>query len=256
MFINFDQMVGLSDVSPQTDRRDRRGRRGRRAGAAACLAALWALLGASLAAADVPTVYTGGVFSVSRTAATVLGSVDPHGLQVVDCEVQWGTTAAYDSGPVPCGQAPGSGEGPVPITANIPGLIAGTVYHYRFVASNSSGLTYGGDRTFVTSPPSLPPRAPVLLTGWQIQIRPHQAILHARVNPEGSRITECQVQWGRDRHYDNGPVRCVPSPGAGKSPVTVKGTLTGLAPWRTFHYRFVVRNAGGLVYGPDRTFTT
>jgi hypothetical protein len=131
--------------------------------------------------------------------------------------------------------------------------VSGTTYHYRFVARNTLGLTHGGDRTFVTP---RGPRVPILRTGRPARIRPHQAVLRASVNPEGARVSRCEVQWGRNRQYDRVPVRCTPSPGAGHRPVAVTATLTGLGSSRTFHYRFVVRNAVGLVHGPDRTFTT
>ncbi len=38
------------------------------------------------------------------------------------------------------------------ISANISGLTASTTYHFRIVATNSSGTTYGSDRTFTTTP--------------------------------------------------------------------------------------------------------
>jgi len=38
------------------------------------------------------------------------------------------------------------------ISANISGLTATTTYHFRIVANNSSGTTYGSDRTFTTTP--------------------------------------------------------------------------------------------------------
>ena len=38
------------------------------------------------------------------------------------------------------------------ISANISGLTASTTYHFRIVATNNSGTTYGSDRTFTTPP--------------------------------------------------------------------------------------------------------
>jgi len=36
------------------------------------------------------------------------------------------------------------------VAANISGLTASTTYHFRIVATNSSGTTYGSDSTFAT----------------------------------------------------------------------------------------------------------
>jgi hypothetical protein len=36
------------------------------------------------------------------------------------------------------------------VAANISGLTASTTYHFRIVATNSSGTAYGSDSTFTT----------------------------------------------------------------------------------------------------------
>jgi PASTA domain len=55
------------------------------------------------------------------------------------------------------------------VTATLTRLTPGTAYHYRFVAANEAGTTYGEDRTFTTlaaqqvppPPPPPPPRCVV-----------------------------------------------------------------------------------------------
>ena len=49
------------------------------------------------------------------------------------------------TGTIAAGEA---GKAPLPIAANVSGLAAGTVYHYRLVATNVGGTTRGPDQTF------------------------------------------------------------------------------------------------------------
>jgi hypothetical protein len=95
-----------------------------------------------------PTVETLGAASVTETAATLTGKVDPRG-QASSCKFLYGTTTAYGQ-EVPCTTAPGSGSSPVGVTASISGLAAGTIYHYRLLAENPSGSVSGGDEEFRT----------------------------------------------------------------------------------------------------------
>ena len=44
----------------------------------------------------------------------------------------------------------GALEGPQPVVVNVPNLLPGTTYHYRLVATNGGGTTYGPDMTFTT----------------------------------------------------------------------------------------------------------
>jgi len=46
---------------------------------------------------------------------------------------------------------PAAGRTTVTLTTSLSSLTASTTYHYRFVASNSLGTSYGADKTFTTS---------------------------------------------------------------------------------------------------------
>jgi len=75
------------------------------------------------------------------------GSVDPHGL-TTNVHFQYGTTTSY--GLTTANQTK-SGNAYQNVSASIVGLSASTPYHFRIVATNTSGTTYGSDRTFTTS---------------------------------------------------------------------------------------------------------
>src|SRR5256885_3385666 len=57
---------------------------------------------------------------------------------------QWGLTTAYGNSTT-AQSASGS------TSATLSGLSASATYHYRVVAYNSAGTTYGGDMTFTSS---------------------------------------------------------------------------------------------------------
>ena len=88
-----------------------------------------------------PTTYTGGASN-----HTVHGAVDPEN-QDTDWLVEYGPTAEY--GAVTATRSlPGSDQlGQV--STELPGLVAGRLYHYRLVATNGSGTTEGADRVMV-----------------------------------------------------------------------------------------------------------
>jgi hypothetical protein len=119
------------------------------------MAALACLVPASALAAAKPTVTTGAASAVSPDAATVAGSLNPNGL-VTTWYFQYGKTASY--GNRTTAQDAGSGTKRVPVSSTLTGLQNKTTYHYRLVATNSMGTTFGADRTFKT------PEAPTVST--------------------------------------------------------------------------------------------
>ncbi len=87
--------------------------------------------------------------NVSSTSATLDAQINPLGEEVTDCKFEYGTGVPYEKS-APCVPSPGSGSGDVLVSAHVQGLQAGTVYHYRVVASNGLGSAPGADQTFTT----------------------------------------------------------------------------------------------------------
>ena len=96
-----------------------------------------------------PTVGTGGASGVGVGAATLSGAIDPHGWDTTYL-FQYGTSTAYGSSWPTVQVDMGALEGPQPVIVSVPNLLPGTTYHYRLVASNGGGTSYGPDMTFVT----------------------------------------------------------------------------------------------------------
>ncbi len=94
-----------------------------------------------------PNATTGGTDSLTATSATLRGTVNPQG-NATTAFFQYGATTAY--GTNTGAQNVGSGTTATAFSTAVSGLASGTVYHYRVVATNSSGTTYGADGTFTT----------------------------------------------------------------------------------------------------------
>ena len=93
-----------------------------------------------------PLVTVGEAQSITRTTATLPGTVNPEGLETF-YYYQYGTTTAY-GGNAPSIQGvsasvPGSPPGfsAVPAAIGISGLVPATTYHYRLVATSADGTT-------------------------------------------------------------------------------------------------------------------
>ena len=97
-----------------------------------------------------PIVTTDEASEVDQTTVKLNGSVYPNGYST-NYYYQYGETTSYGSVfPALPGMNIGSGWGYVYTWNNISKLKAGTTYHYRLVATNAGGTSYGADRTFKT----------------------------------------------------------------------------------------------------------
>jgi Glycosyl hydrolase family 76 len=94
-----------------------------------------------------PGASTSGAGSITPSAATVSGTVNPNARSTT-YYFQYGTTTSY--GGTTALQAAGSGRIRVNVSANLSGLSSGTTYHYRLAASNAPGTACGSDRVFTT----------------------------------------------------------------------------------------------------------
>jgi hypothetical protein len=98
-----------------------------------------------------PIVTTGSSSGLSTSTATVEGSVAPNRNAVSKCSFQYGTSTFYGA-EAPCAQTvAGTGSSPTAVSAALTGLTPGTTYHYRAIARNADGTSYGEDETFTTA---------------------------------------------------------------------------------------------------------
>jgi hypothetical protein len=105
------------------------------------------LMFAAPALAAAPTVVTGSAGAVTYNSATLTGSVNT-GRESTEVYFQYGATNKYGVQSAPTQVAAGTGS--VPVSIPIAGLAAGTVYHYRLVATNAT-TALGNDKSFTTA---------------------------------------------------------------------------------------------------------
>jgi phosphodiesterase/alkaline phosphatase D-like protein len=112
-----------------------------------------------------PAVTTGGAQALTQTGATLTGAVNPEGLST-SYRFEYGPTTGYGSIWPTVQVFAGTGSASENVAVEIPGLASASLYHYRLVASNEDGATYGADQTFATPgyPSSAIVEAPVLKT--------------------------------------------------------------------------------------------
>jgi hypothetical protein len=100
----------------------------------------------TLSPTGAPVVTTNPATLVASSSATLNGSLDPHGLTTT-VYFQYGTTTSYGHTTATQSQ---TGSTYRNVSVNISGLTASATYHFRIVATNSSGTSLGSDRTFAT----------------------------------------------------------------------------------------------------------
>jgi len=199
----------------------------------------------TLTTTGLPVVATNPATLIASFSATLNGSVDPHGLTTT-VSFQYGTTTAYGSTTPMQTQ---SGDTYRNIAANISGLSANTLYHFRIVATNSAGTRFGADRTFTTLSVTGPP---VATTNPATFIASFSATLNALLNPHGL-PTSVHFQYGTTPSYG---LTTAPANRTGNTFQAVGANVTGLTANTLYHFRVVASNGAGTTMGGDGTFTT
>jgi hypothetical protein len=206
---------------------------------------------------SLPTTIANSASTVTGSKATLNGTVNPEGIAVIGCEFEWGLTKPPVGGgyehTVDCDSPPGSGSSPVPVSAEISGLVPeGTTYHYRLVASNANGTERSADRTFLT--------ATTVDTDPATAVGTETATLRGSLHPEGSLYSSCIFEYGLTTTASfEDSVPCVP-PAASIDPDfsshPVSAPLTGLQSNVAYKFRLTATNLEGTQSGEVLTFTT
>jgi hypothetical protein len=199
---------------------------------------------AAFTTSSAPAVVTGDPASVAPTSATLRGSVTPNGLATA-WWFEYGTSTAYGSKTSSVNA--GSGAAAAPVSATVKSLKIGTAYHYRLVAQNSSGRTYGSDHTFTTI------GAPAAQTGAAQSVGPNSALVTGSLDTRG-RPTSWRFDYGTSTKYDRSTPWKNAATAAGTQPVSA--ALAGLSPATSYHYRLVAKSDAGTTYGADAAFAT
>ncbi|MGA2166383.1 MAG: fibronectin type III domain-containing protein, partial [Solirubrobacteraceae bacterium] len=194
---------------------------------------------------DVP-VETVAATAVGATGASLHGTVGTH-QGPAGYYFEYGTTEAYGS------DTPELRETlniTIPFQLNeelLTGLAPDTLYHYRIVATDSYGTSYGSDQTFTTK------IAPSAKTGEATHISETGATLTGTLDPNG---VETKYHFEYQAGTASSSSTTVEAAGSGTGTLQESTNLTGLTPGTTYHYRLVSSNEFAVVDGEEKTFTT
>jgi alpha-tubulin suppressor-like RCC1 family protein len=120
-----------------------------------------------------PNARTEPASALTSTGATFNGNVEANALPTT-FRFEYGTSTAYGSSvPLPEGSA-GSGTTAQAVDATVSGLQPETIYHYRIVATNNDGTTYGHDEELDITTPLVTEVSPS--SGARAGYRPAQII--------------------------------------------------------------------------------
>lgn len=179
--------------------------------------------------------------------ATLIGYLADDGGLPCTCWFEWGTTVALGNTTVSqTGKVTGD-----TVTHTLLTLEAGTVYYFRFVASNAIGTTYGSILSFTT----LSNNALSVVTLVATNIWEHGATLNGIINIDLGYPCTVFFQYGASSSLgmETGRLNGV-SAGTAFS-IDIVG-LSSVSPGRPVFFRAVAINRFGTAFGNILTFAT
>lgn len=138
-----------------------------------------------------PAVTTEAATSVTKTGATLNGTLNPEGAET-KYYFEYGTSETYATKTAEA--SAGSGTGNVKVSKALTGLTAGTRYYFRIVATNSTGTGDGAGESFSTLPNAPVDTEPPVIS----PATPDQAVLATTTNGAWTNSpTSYEYQWER-----------------------------------------------------------
>jgi len=181
--------------------------------------------------------------TVGRTTAAPASMINTENSPTT-YHLEYGETAAYGKSSTPA--ILNAAVGATVVTVGLGELRPATLYHYRFVAHNTTGTTIGPDGTFTTTATQFP----IVESQAIAQVTQTTATLTARLNGNGLPALYILELGTSTAVYDGQLLGSLPASGE------VSLALSGLQPGTTYHFRFAARNDEGTVLGTDQAFTT
>jgi hypothetical protein len=185
--------------------------------------------------------------NVGKITATFKGSYMGDGLDT-SFYFEYGPTEEYGQKTVDIDH--GTGSGTQSVGFNVTGLYSYYFYHYRLVAHNAFGTTYGADRTFHTEAPDLP----TVENTFASEVDQDSARLSAQLDL-GEGLTVYRFEYGTTETYGTRTLTDGPLDPEGSNH-TATAELSDLSPGALYHFRVIATNFSGTTVGPDETFIT
>ena len=195
--------------------------------------------------ASVPDVKTNPASKLTRTSATLNGTVDGEG-KAAHYRFEWGASEALGSST----PLTASGTEEEKASATLSSLQAGTTYYFRISGEDEDGANVGVIRQFTTLP-----AVEGVGTGTVENLTPTGATLTGSLSPNGVEA-HYYFEWGPSTSYGNKSPEPPTDAGSGSEVVAASTPLQGLSPNTSYHYRLITSNSYGTTAGADAAFTT
>ncbi len=205
------------------------------------------LVSLSVVPASAPSAITGIAGDVAGDGATLYGVVNPNG-STTWARYEYGLTSDYGNS-TPSVKV-GNWTNFIPVSVPTPGLMSGTTYHYRLVATNFGGMAIGADQTLMTLSTPVPPPVAITLPVGNLGLT--SALLNGSVDANQG-YAGAYFEYGQTTNYGLTTPVDVPHD---VDAVSVSANVAGLSAKTTYHYRLVAFNFAGTNFGADESFET
>ncbi len=197
--------------------------------------------------ANLPTLNTYAISNITSNSASGGGEITNNGgSSILSRGICWHT----NSNPTISNNSSLDGVGNGSFTSNLTGLLPGTIYYVRAYATNASGISYGDQKSFITTTSSLP----TLTTTAASNISYESAVSGGNITSDGgSLVTNRGVCWSST---NQNPTISDSQISSGTGIGSYISYLNGLNHNTTYYLRAFATNGQGTAYGNSISFTT
>jgi uncharacterized repeat protein (TIGR03803 family) len=194
-----------------------------------------------------PTAAVNAASNITQTSARFNGMVNALNDDAT-VHFEYGTDG--NTFPNQVSAVPGTvtGNANTAVSAAVAGLIKGTTYYYRVVATNMGGTTVSGVRSFTTL------TEPTATVGGAVALSTISAQVSGSANARGS-DTQVVFEYGTDGINFPNSVAATPATVTGNIDSAVSAVLNNLTQGATYYYRIKGTSAGGIGVSDAASFS-
>jgi uncharacterized repeat protein (TIGR03803 family) len=194
-----------------------------------------------------PVVAAAAATEVSLVSARLNGTVNARNYDAT-VRMEFGTDGNLFPYSVMVQPSVVTGNTSVGVSAPVAGLVKGTTYHYRVVATNKGGTAVSGTRIFRTL------TEPTSVIGGSSTLTTTSVRVEGSVNAHGS-ASDVFFEYGTDGVSFPKSVMATPAGVGGDVATPVSAVLNGLSQGATYHYRIRATSAGGTGVSAGAAFS-